>query len=816
MKTLRFIALLTVLSLPALAQAPAGEPLPTSGLDDSGRFKLIVRDSEVGVSDFTLRADGTYTRQFTMSMAGQKAEFGLDLACDGGGRWTALKVRLPGDAFEVVRKAGQAEFTVKGQPYRVPLGPDHLLFDNYGPALEAFMVRGYDRVRGGKQTFHRFIAPQAMVDTDLTLVRREIRRIGGADRTFLVFDQTLASMPLKLWAGEDGKIYLIDIPSQYASYVRQGFEELLQARSEDPLLSKPEFSFSRRTEMVPMRDGVRLATDLYLPEGAGDRVPVILIRTPYKKEMGELDGTYYARRGYAVAVQDCRGRFASEGAWTPFLNESKDGYDAVEWLAGRPWSSGKVGMIGGSYLGWVQLWAAVERPPHLATIVPNVAPPDPFFNIPYEYGSFFILGSFWWADILESGATGDLSGKAMERINGQKYERILKSLPVIDLDEKVLGKRNPYWRQWIEHNVNDDYWRPANFRDRLAGLDIPVFLQSGWYDGDGIGSKLNYLELRKSKNPFVKLIVGPWGHTDQASNRLGDLDFGPEALLDLRTLYLRWFDRWLKGVDNKVETEPLVKLFVMFRNQWLSGDRYPLPQTVFTKYYLSAGKGANTSRGDGSLGTALPAGLESDRFTYDPGDPTPAPDYYFKTEEQEKRDREKGIDTQEEKKRVQAFHERVTAERSDILVFQSEPLAEPLTICGPVSAVLHAASSALDTDWHVSLMDVDPQGQITPLCRGTIRARFRHSLSKPELLEKDQVVEYTLDLWHTGTMFQKGHRVRVEVASALFPLFSRNLNTGGHNEKETKYQKAVQRIYHSAKYPSHILLPVIPGEGKAP
>jgi putative CocE/NonD family hydrolase len=537
---------------------------------------------------------------------------------------------------------------------------------------------------------------------------------------------------------------------------------------------------------------------------------VILVRTPYKKEMNELTGNYYAKRGYVVAIQDCRGRFASEGTWEPFIYESKDGYDAIEWLGTQEWSKGKVGMIGASYVGWVQLWAASENPPHLTTIIPNVAPPDPFYNIPYEYGSFFILGAIWWAEILETEATGDLSGRAMAQINERKYEKILKSLPVIELDEKILGKKNPYWRKWIQHNTNDDYWQRANFIDALKNLDLPVFLQSGWFDGDGIGSKLNYMALEQSKNKFIKVILGPWGHTDQSHSRLGDYDFGKEAAPDLQTLYLRWFDYWLKGIDNKIVEEPLVEYFVMFSNQWLKGDTYPLPETQFTKFYFDSTEGANTSKGDGVLMTEMSEkGKEFDQYVYDPGDPTPWPEYYYKSEEEIKQEKDKTIDIEEYKKRIEAFHNEVSDAREDILVYQTPPLEKPVSVAGPLSAVLYASTSAPDTDWFITLMDVDEEGKIFHLVRGTIRARFRNSMEKPELLQKDKVYRYDIDMWQTGITFRKGHRIRIEISSALFPMFSRNLNTGGHNEIETKFQKAIQKIFHSNEYPSHILLPVV-------
>jgi putative CocE/NonD family hydrolase len=420
---------------------------------------------------------------------------------------------------------------------------------------------------------------------------------------------------------------------------------------------------------------------------------------------------------------------------------------------------------------------------------------------------FFILGSIWWADVLESNATADLSGVGMSKIGEKKYRTLLRPLPVIDLDKAILGKENPYWRKWIQHPVNDAYWDQANFLDRLKDVNIPVFHQSGWFDGDGIGSKLNYLRMKESGHPNQKLVLGPWGHTDTATRRIGERDFGPQAIIDLQRDYLRWFDYWLKGIDNGIAKEPLVKIFAMGSNKWLQGDVYPLPETRFEKWYLASSGKANTTKGDGRLTTdPQPRKAPVDRYVYDPGDPTPDPDFSELTAEEEKQ-----VRTADERKQDrEAFHNKITDARSDILVYVSEPFKEPFTFAGPVSAVLYASSSARDTDWFVSLYEVEKDGKLFGLATGKVRARFRRSTQKPEPLKKGQVYEYRLDLWQTGITLPAGHRLRVEVASAAFPVFSRNLNTGGHNETETKYVAAKQTIHHSSKYPSHVLLPVIP------
>jgi hypothetical protein len=291
--------------------------------------------------------------------------------------------------------------------------------------------------------------------------------------------------------------------------------------------------------------------------------------------------------------------------------------------------------------------------------------------------------------------------------------------------------------------------------------------------------------------------------------RSGDLDFGPQAIIDLYRLYVRWFDYWLKDVDNGITKEPLVKIFVMNANKWLEDNVYPLSCTQFQKWYLVSKGNANTSKGDGRLSPEVPAeGTAPDTYIYDPGDPTPSPEFYEESEQEEK----KVKSVEEKKKEAEAHHEKIIQTRPDILVYQTKPLEKPLTFAGPVSAVIYASSSAKDTDWFMRLVWITKEGKTFQLAEGKIRARFRKSMKKPELLTPGKIYEYTLDLWQTGITVLAGDLLRVEVASASFPFFSRNLNTGGHNEKETSFVKAEQKIYHDAKHPSHILLPLIPEE----
>jgi uncharacterized protein len=816
------VVLLAVLAAPAVEADEPARPASLAGFEDSGTFHLYVSEERIVTIEFTWKKDGTFENKSTLTVAGQTLRTSFAATPDKDGRWGKITGTGQTGDFAVVPKDGTAEVTTKGKSEKVPLEPDAALFDRFAPALFSLSVRAYDRDKGGKQPVPVFVLPGSMVTVTVEAKGEEERAVGGRDLKLRRYLHTLGGVEITVYAGaDDGKVYLADIPSQHAVYVRAGSEGLRRTEEKDPLISRPtEEVIVERGVGVPMRDGIKLATEIYRPKAAG-KYPLILIRTPYKKEIQQLDAMYYARRGYAVAAQDVRGRFASPGEWEPFVHEPDDGYDAIEWLAARPWSSGKVGMIGGSYVGWVQWWAASRQPPHLTTIIPNVSPPDPFYNFPYDHGVLFQWAALWWADVLATNATADLSGAAAQKTFDRDYGQLLRPLPLIDADKSVFGKENPVWRKWLAHPTDDDYWAKVRFHDKLADVKIPVFHQSGWFDGDGIGSKLNYLAMVRHGHPNQKLVLGPWGHTDKATRSTGqdfgpkalrsprEHDFGPEAVPDLPRAYLRWFDRWLKGVENGIDKEPLVSLFVMNSNTWARGPTYPLPETKFEKWYVTSGGKANTSKGDGKLTRDPPADGPPDKYTYDPGDPTPDPQYFDAPKDKDG----KPLPEAEERKRHLAYHAELTATRKDILVYTTEPFQESYTFAGPLSADLYAGSSAKDTDWHVRLAEVNDKGELFLLAAGKVRARFRNSMSKPELLEPDKVYEYQIDLWQTGITVKAGSRLRVEIASAAYPLFSRNLNTGGHSETETEFVSAKQTIYHDREHPSHVLLPALPGFG---
>ena len=557
---------------------------------------------------------------------------------------------------------------------------------------------------------------------------------------------------------------------------------------------------------VPMRDGVRLSVDVYRPDSDG-RFPGILIQTPYNNNtLGLINrARWFARRGYAVAISDSRGRFDSDGEWDPFTPLHKsDGYDLVEWLAAQPWCTGSVGTLGASYMGWTQWWTAVTAPPSLQAMVPEVAPPDGLYNGPYQNG-VLVCWAVDWAGAM-SGRTGQLVGDGP--YGGFAVNRAQDYLvyPYRTLQQRRGALDNTWFDKWItQDRATDEYWRAIAYQrpELYSKVAVPTLNVTGWFDANHPGSPMNYLAMKQhggspeARRP--RLVIGAWQHAIN-SQKVGAIDYGPDNVLDWDGCICRFFDYHLKGEQNGVSDDPPAHLFVMGENRWRAEKDWPLPQTQWTKFYLHSGGKANALHGDGRLDAVAPAGEPPDEYTYDPRNPTRSPFKGGHTEDG-------AVDTSE------------GAGRDDVLVYTTPPLENPLELIGPITAKLYAATSARDTDWMVRLVDVAPDGTAALLCDGVMRARFRDpdhegkfNPDRLSIIEPDKVLEYTIDFWRgTANRFAAGHWIRIEISSSFFPYFLPNLNTGeDHVGLATKPVVARQRIYPDAKHPSHIVQPVIP------
>lgn len=544
-----------------------------------------------------------------------------------------------------------------------------------------------------------------------------------------------------------------------------------------------QIDFDRR---VPMRDGVMLSADVYRPAAEG-RFPVLLLRTPYLKggDGALATGRFFATRGYALVWMDVRGRGDSDGVFVPYRNEGRDGYDSIEWCAAQPWSAGDVGTMGGSYLARIQWLAALERPPHLRAMCAAVCPSDPFVELP-------------------TGTTGPMhlcwlymtSGRTMQNTDAVSWSAVYEHLPLLTMDEQV-GRAIPHWREELAHETLDDYWRAVCYQDKYDQLDLPVLHISGWYDDQQVGTPLNYRGMAtRAATPAARagqrLLMGPWGHQIAGCTSMGEVDFGPGALLDLPETQLRWFDHWLKRLPNGLDAEPPVRIFVMGANEWRDEAAWPLPRTEFTRFYLHSGGRANSRYGDGALATEAPADLPPDGYRYDPSRPAP-----FLTEPIS--DQIGGADDYAAVQR-----------RDDVLVYMTAPLERPVEVTGPITVELYAASSAPDTDFMAMLLDVHPSGFVQRLCDGMVRARYRDGMASPSPIVPGQVYQYTIDCWNTSQLFAAGHRICLQLASSAFPKYDRNLNTGEPLATATRMAVAEQTIFHDAERPSCVVLPIIP------
>ncbi|MFC4619589.1 CocE/NonD family hydrolase [Camelliibacillus cellulosilyticus] len=539
---------------------------------------------------------------------------------------------------------------------------------------------------------------------------------------------------------------------------------------------------------IPMRDGVVLSADIYRPDDE-DRHPAIMVRTPYMKNTTSHheNGIYYAERGYAVVIVDVRGRGDSEGVFIPYRNEGDDGYDCIEWAASQSWCDGGVGTMGGSYLGRIQWLTALKQPPHLKTMIAAVTPSDPFVEWPT--GTPTPMHICWLY------MTSD---RVMQNTDVVDWDSVYRHLPHVTMDEK-LGKSLPAWREEYEHPYLDDWWKEISYQKSYNKIDLPVLHVSGWYDDELVGTPLNFVGMTKEAPSEAarrnqKLLVGPWIHQINTSSKIGDIDFGPDAIIDLKGYQLRWFDRWLKGVKNSIDEEKPVKIFVMGRNEWVEEDAWPLPQTNWTHYYLHSGGRANSRFGDGVLSIEPPTEKEpsTDHYVYDPENPVP-----FLTDM---------VSSQIGGADDYSAIER----RDDVLVYSTPALETDIEIIGPLKMVLFAATDALDTDFMVKLLDVHPNGFAQRLNDGMVRARFRNGMEHPELLTPGEIYRYEIDCWDTAHVFKRGHQIRVEIASSAFPKYDCNLNTGAPLGKTTDMKKANQTIYHDPAHPSAMILPVIP------
>lgn len=569
----------------------------------------------------------------------------------------------------------------------------------------------------------------------------------------------------------------------------------------EPRFPAPKPKYEVRLEenvRVPMRDGVKLATDLYVPAALDGKLPVVMIRTPYDRKTQARAARMFASQGYVVAVQDVRGKYDSEGVFTVSANDTRDGSDMLDWLAAQPWSTGKIGTYGCSYVGEDQIELGKVRNPHQTAMIPQAAG-----------------GAYSFAGLMTGGALELAMASDWFRTHGSKTRpkakpdpladkfSMYKSLPVIDMLRKT-GVEHTDWEGWVSHAPGDPWWDQFGYVDQRHRFNTPGLQICSWND-NVVKSTLDLFNLlRKNsetaearENQFV--IISPTSHcrSERATEHtvVGKLDMG-DAQFDYYGAYVRWFDHFLKGEENGVTKMPKVQIYVMGKNQWRGENEWPLARTRFTRFYLHSDGHANTSEGTGVISTKAPGKETPDQFTYDPGNP--APTY--------------GGDiccTPDPKNPDGPLDQREVEKRSDVLVYSTPALKRGMEITGPVEALLYVSSSAKDTDFTVKLVDVYPDGAAYNIQEGILRARYRDGFDRKVWMEPGQVYPLKVSLLATSIYIPAGHRIRLEISSSNFPRFDRNLNTGGNNYDETKWVLARNTVHHSAGKSSYLLLPVI-------
>lgn len=750
--------------------------------------------NDAGTTAYQSHPDGRFESVTELTLAGITIKSRLTgRLVDGAVAEFEIINQQAGTEMRVSAKDGKARITTAGNTREVEYKPSKVVFGNFHPVLMETVIRALDPAKEGLQSIELLVLDRA-ASLKVDLLKKKARRIdvGGKVGVADVYLVRFPGLEFDLYVAQGSQFAAWDVPSQKLQVTRSGFESfLVDPTTLHPELSQPAMKTSaEKAVKIKMRDGVELVADVVRPAQDG-KYPAILERTPYGREtLSRLEGGWWASRGYVHIAQDVRGRNDSGGDWRPFAHERKDGYDTIDWIVKQSWSDGKVGMIGGSYLGWVQWASAVEGHPALKCIVPQVSPPDPFFNFPVDHGVPMLFGAVWWSNFVKEKKTPRIPELP------RNLEK-LKTLPLSKVDDEVFGVNIPFFDEWLEKETPAAF-AAANFMADMNKVKIPILHISGWWDGDGIGTKLNWARMRALGHKDQWLIYGAWSHAFNTSSRFGDLDYGPDSIAELDSIYLRWFDTWLKNKPVSWNRQPKVRVFVTGANEWRDLADWPDPRSREMTLYLDSEGPANGVESAGKLAAAPPREQEPDRYTYNPA----------------------GVQIPKEMRRLTDFQELLAGaptiitldpHENDVLVYKTAPMSDSLEIGGPIDLDLYFSTTAKDTDVFAALVDVDEKGVMRLIgLPGKIRARYLNGWETPVLLQPGKVYKVTIALWDTAHQIKKGHRIGVVIYSHMFPVYARNLNTGEPIRNATRMVAAHQTIYHDPKRPSALRLRLLP------
>ncbi|MBU8568819.1 CocE/NonD family hydrolase [Virgibacillus pantothenticus] len=570
-------------------------------------------------------------------------------------------------------------------------------------------------------------------------------------------------------------------------FVKAGYENHTPVEYwKNDLISEAKYGVELHgTFMVPMRDNVRLATDVWIPKGASKPRPVIFVRTPYGKNSYKNVYVQFIQRGYGVVIQDTRGREESEGKWIPMAYEMEDGDDSLNWIASQPWCDGNIGMIGASYGGFVQWAAAASGNPHLKALVSIVTAGSPFIDVPRKGGAF-VSGMLAWAFAMVE--------KQMkpENMLRDDWDEVLKIRPLRDIPKQALGRDVHFWNEWLSHPVYDNFWDKGNWHQYKERIQVPAMIISGWYDDNGMGTTEALDVVSDYDNKDKKVLLGPWMHNANTLRDIQGVALGNNALrYDLDVYHQLWFDNKLKGIDNGIDTSPSVEYYVTGENEWRKCEQWPPEQVKWSNFYLNRDGNTHASAHNGNLILDPSTKITYEQYLYDPNNPAPHL-----------------IDLSENEIGVPGNY-RWVEERDDVLIYETPFLETSLTIAGDMYAEFYASSSAKDTDWIVRLTDVDENGNSIKLVDGVMCARFRNGFNNEALLKPWGIYKFTIQTSKIAHTFKVGHRIRLTITSSAENFIFPNANTGNDPADDVEVVQATQRIYHGGEYVSYVRLPVI-------
>ncbi|MCA6596082.1 MAG: CocE/NonD family hydrolase [Pseudanabaena sp. M046S1SP1A06QC] len=544
----------------------------------------------------------------------------------------------------------------------------------------------------------------------------------------------------------------------------------------------------QRQVKIPMRDRCNLTADIYRPKGVNTPLPVLLMRLPYGRAIASTctyaHPSWYAHQGYIVVIQDVRGCGTSDGEFYPFRNEYEDGFDTVEWCAKKlDGSNGRIGMYGFSYQGVTQFQAAVQQPEGLVTICPSMATADLYHGWFYFGGAVCLDFDINWALQLAQNRAWYLKQEpqATKLFEAQKQSaRWLESAPLSEIalfKNPDFGDFGKFFFDWIgNQQANDEYWQKLNPLSYFDRYDLPALHIAGWADIFIEATINTYHQAKSATKKPQHLIVAPWQHLPWLP-KVGELDFGENAVSKIDQLQIDWFDFWLKEIDNGISDRSPIQLFLMGKNHWLDLPEFP-QSSIIQNLYLASNK---------QLTPKSPINNHQlpDIYVYDPRNPNPSTNYGF-------------------------YDQRNVHQRWDVMVYQSDELDEDLAIAGIPQFILYAATTAPDTDWVIKLLDIYPDGRQMLVSMGVLRTKFRNSWTEPEWIESDVVNKYLIDLRPTCQNFAKGHRIGIAISSSAFPIIERHSNTKKLPSEATisDFVEAIQQIFYGMEYPSHLQLPI--------